>query len=121
MSLEDALKANTEAILALTKIMAGKAGAATVAGPEKTTTKVEKSDPTPEKTEAKPERPADVPQEITYDTLKRPFLDLVKRDGAPKALKVLEECGVTAALKELENQPAHWSRALQLLNNALAA
>ena len=62
----------------------------------------------------KPERePVGAP--LTYDELKRPFVDVAKKHGVTAALALLAPFGNPKALHELEHRPEVWGQALAAL------
>ena len=62
----------------------------------------------------KPERePVGAP--LTYDELKRPFVDVAKKHGVTAALARLAPFGNPKALHELEHKPEVWGPALAAL------
>ena len=70
--------------------------------------------PAPKVTQEHPE-PEPVKGALTYDDLKRPFVDIAKKHGVTAALARLAPFGNPKALHELEHKPDVWGQAFAAL------
>lgn len=81
--------------------------------------KAAKPTPAPAPAKAAQEPPKPEPEPIggtlTYDDLKRPFVDVAKKHGVTAALARLAQFGNLKALHELEHKPEVWGAALAAL------
>ena len=115
MSLEKALQENTEAMNRLADVIraAGMAGCHTHSEDE-----VKKPAATPAATTpaAKVEPATESPSELTYDDIKKPFLQLANKDK-PKAVALLAEMGVPS-LQSFKDQPEKFADLLEAIKKA---
>ena len=70
--------------------------------------------PKPAQEPPKPE-PEPVKGALTYDDLKRPFVEIAKKHGVTAALARLAQFGNPKALHELEHKPDVWGQAFAAL------
>lgn len=82
--------------------------------------------PTPPSAPSAPSAPPTAPVDqaapgdtVTYDDLKRPFIELAKRRGVPAALALLKPYGVHATLAQIVQHPEHYTAAKAALLAAL--
>lgn len=73
--------------------------------------------PAPAKAAQEPPKPEPEPVKgaLTYDDLKRPFVDIAKKHGVTAALARLAQFGNPKALHELEHKPDVWGQAFAAL------
>ena len=73
--------------------------------------------PAPAKSSQEPPKPEPEPigDALTYEDLKRPFVDVAKKHGVTAALARLAPFGNPKALHELEHKPDVWGQALAAL------
>ena len=122
MSLEAAIVENTKALNTLISLYQGGAVAAKPAAPvAQATTKAAEAKPEPKpevvKAEAKEEAAA---TKITYEDIRKPFLDMVNKKGRAVAEALLLELGLAPGQKLSAIAEADYGKALAAIQKASA-
>jgi len=122
MSLEIAIQKNTEAIHVLVELLKSGAVPAPIVGAAKDAiVKTAKVADAPKPEVVNQASPAEAePTKLTYDDIRKPFLDLVNKKGREVAQQLLNDLGIPTGSKLSAIAEADYGKALAAIQKASA-